>query len=90
MLFVGPFDLALSIGAGGEAGQLRLDAAIERIAAAGRAAGKALGIFRPTTADIPRWRAEGFGLFLVGSDALFMGQGLAAMKASARFEEAAA
>jgi 4-hydroxy-2-oxoheptanedioate aldolase len=88
MLFVGPFDLALSLGAVGEDGAARLDQAIKRVAAAGREAGKALGIFRPSAADLPHWREYGFGLFLIGSDAMFMGRGLAEMRESARSREA--
>lgn len=76
LIFVGPFDLATSIGAMGPQGVSKLDAAIERIAVAAKAAGKPAGIFRPTTADIKRWSASGYTLFVVGSDALCLGGGM--------------
>lgn len=84
MLFIGPFDLALSLGAFGPDGQARLEEAIECVAAAGKRFGKSLGIFRTDTADIERWSSVGFGFFLIGGDALFMGSGIAQMLAVAR------
>lgn len=79
LLFVGPADLGLSIGAIGPNHQDRLAEAVERIAAAGRAAGKALGIFVMDAAGIARWAPLGYSLFIVGSDAMYLGGGAAAM-----------
>jgi 4-hydroxy-2-oxoheptanedioate aldolase len=80
MLFVGPGDLATSLGATGPQGAAVLDAAVERIGAAARSAGKVAGIFRPSAADVGRWTSAGFSFFLIGSDTWFIGCGLAEMK----------
>ena len=84
MLFVGPFDLALSIGAVGPAGAAKLDQAIERVAEAAKRSGKALGIFRQNADDVGRWAHAGYRFFLVGSDTLFIGGAAATMLAAAR------
>jgi 4-hydroxy-2-oxoheptanedioate aldolase len=84
LIFVGPFDLATSIEALGPDGAAKLDAAIETIAKAAKAAGKPAGIFRPTTADVGRWAAAGYSLFVVASDSIFLGTGMAATMAAAR------
>lgn len=81
LLFVGPADLALSIGALGD--QDRLAEAVGRIAGAGRAAGTALGIFVMDAAGIARWAPLGFTVFIVGSDSMYLGGGAAAMARAA-------
>lgn len=81
LLFVGPADLALSIGSFGD--QDKLGEAIGRVAEAGRVAGKALGIFVMDAAGIARWAPLGFSLFIVGSDSMYLGGGAAAMAKAA-------
>lgn len=66
MLFVGPADLSQSMGVAMPSPQL--DAAIERIIAAGRKAGVAVGLFVGDPAQIKGWHAKGISLFVCGSD----------------------
>ncbi|MGH8222593.1 MAG: HpcH/HpaI aldolase family protein, partial [Woeseiaceae bacterium] len=46
--------------------------AVAAICAAGRKAGIAVGMFTPDIAEVPRWRAAGASLFLLGSDQGFV------------------
>lgn len=78
VIFVGPADLAASLGATTPADAARLDAAIVTIAWATRNAGKAAGIFRPMTSDVAKWAEAGVTFFLLGSDARYLGAGIAA------------
>lgn len=84
VIFIGPGDLSVSIGAMGPTGAVTLDAAIETITKAARAAGKAVGIFRPSTDDIGRWSDAGISFFLLASDTMFLGASLAAGASAAR------
>ena len=81
-LFVGRIDLTLALGAE-TPDDPAVIAAVERVCAAGRAAGRPVGMFVPRDADVPRWHAAGATLFLQGSDHAFMKAGAAAMRASA-------
>ena len=78
LIFIGPGDLSVSIGAMGPDNRARLDAAILSIA------GRRVGIFRPSTDDIGTWRAAGITFFLVASDTMFLGASLAAAMDAAR------
>nr|WP_048645395.1 aldolase/citrate lyase family protein [Nitratireductor soli] len=73
LLFIGPGDLALSIGALGDGGAERLDAAMETIIDHCGNAGRAVGLFRPSADDLPRWVSRGASFFLISSDAMLMG-----------------
>lgn len=84
MIFIGPGDLSVSIDAMGPAGQDKLNAAIIRIAAAARAARKTVGIFRPSAEDVGKWSKHGISFYMLASDTMFLGAGLAAGTASAR------
>lgn len=84
VIFIGPGDLSVSIGAFGPGGMEKLESAIRQIAAATRAAGRVCGIFRPTTDDIGKWSADGITFYLLGSDTMFLGAGLAAGATAAR------
>ncbi len=84
VIFVGPGDLSVSMAAMGPEGAPRLEAAIERIAQATRAAGRVAGIFRPTPADVGRWAAVGFTFFLIGNDTMILSAALAEGLAAAR------
>lgn len=65
-LFVGPVDLARSLGVAADAPEL--NSATAHILAVGQAAGLACGIFVPDGAGAVRRAAEGFTWFIVGSD----------------------
>ena len=65
-LFVGPVDLAHSLGVPADAPAL--EAAIARILSAARAASLACGIFVPDGATAARRAKEGFTWFIIGSD----------------------
>lgn len=66
-LFVGRIDMTVSLG-GLDPKAPAVLAVVERICAAGRRAGKPVGMFTPDLAELPRWRAAGASLFLLGSD----------------------
>jgi 4-hydroxy-2-oxoheptanedioate aldolase len=77
VIFIGPGDLSVSIDAMGPAGKDKLNAAIESITKAALAAGRAVGIFRPSPDDIGVWSAAGISFFLLASDTMFLGAALA-------------
>ncbi|MCQ8782084.1 aldolase/citrate lyase family protein [Aurantimonas sp. CSK15Z-1] len=84
LVFIGPGDLAVSMGAFGPEGSGRLDAAIRSVIAACASAGKAVGLFRPSADDVPAWRAAGVSLFIVASDSMLLaGSAVALAKAVA-------
>ncbi|MET0747691.1 MAG: aldolase/citrate lyase family protein [Rhizobium sp.] len=84
VIFIGPGDLSVSIDALGPQGKERLDAAIHAIAAAALGAGRTVGIFRPSTADIAAWSATGISFFLLASDTMALGAAMAENAAAAR------
>lgn len=84
LIFIGPGDLSVSIDAMEPAGQDKLNAAIVRIATAAREAGKAVGIFRPSADDVGKWSKHGISFYMLASDTMFLGAGLAAGAAAAR------
>lgn len=70
-LFVGRVDLTVAYGAESQ-DDARVVAAVERICAAGLAAGKPVGMFLARVEDVPYWRERGACLFLLGSDHGFL------------------
>lgn len=80
-LFVGRVDLTVGYGATSQ-DDPRVVEAVERICAAGRAHGRAVGMFVSRIEDVPHWQARGASLFLLGSDHGFLLQGAAALCAS--------
>jgi 4-hydroxy-2-oxoheptanedioate aldolase len=84
VVFVGPGDLSVSIDAIGPPGAARLSAAIETIISAALKHGKVAGIFCGRPEDVGRWAAKGASFFLLASDTMFLGAGVAAGVASAR------
>ncbi len=70
-LFVGRMDLTVSLGAS-KPDDPRVINAVERICAAGRAHGRAIGMFVPPNESIARWRALGASFFLLASDQQFL------------------
>lgn len=75
-LFVGRVDLTVGYGATSQDDPRVIDA-VERICAAGRAHGRAVGMFVSRIEDVPHWRERGASLFLLGSDHGFLLQGAA-------------
>jgi 2-keto-3-deoxy-L-rhamnonate aldolase RhmA len=78
-LFVGRIDLTVALGAASPDAP-EVIGAVDRIVAAGRAAGRTVGMFVPRNDDVPEWRAKGASLFLQGSEHAFMRAGAAAMR----------
>jgi len=75
-LFIGRADLTISYGANTPDDPV-IVAAVERICAAGQAAGRTVGMFLGRTADVPEWRARGASLFVLQSDQEFILRGAA-------------
>jgi 2-keto-3-deoxy-L-rhamnonate aldolase RhmA len=75
-VFIGPADLAVSLGAAA-ADDPAVEKAVERICASCRRAGRSIGIYLHSTAGIDRFRKLGVSLFIIGTD-----QGL--LRAAAR------
>ncbi|TBC86603.1 aldolase [Rhizobium leguminosarum] len=71
VLFIGPADLALSLGCSG-ADDPRLQDAITTIAKAGQRHGRAVGIFVGSVEAIAAYRALGISVFICGSDQSFL------------------
>lgn len=82
MVFVGPGDLSVSLGAVGRADEL--GRAIETILAAAVASGKAAGIFCANPGDAGRWGTLGASFFVLASDTMFLGAGAAGGALAAR------
>ena len=83
-LFIGRIDLTIALGCTSP-DDPKVIAAVERILAACRAAGRACGMFTPRPADVPMWREKGAGLFLLGSDHGFIREGAASLARAAGF-----
>lgn len=77
-LFIGRTDLTISCGAETPDDALVI-AAVERICAAGKAAGRTVGMFLGRVGDVPLWRAKGASLFILQSDQDFLLKGAAAL-----------
>ncbi|SCL26546.1 HpcH/HpaI aldolase family protein [Micromonospora inyonensis] len=72
MIFVGPGDLAVSMGVG--MGSEKHTAAVAGILAEVKRAGKLSGIFSLTGGDLPHWRELGATFFLLSGDVSFLGE----------------
>lgn len=77
-LFVGRIDLTVAMGVGSPMDGEVLTA-VERICDAGKKAGKPVGMFTPSIAEIPRWKTAGASLFLLDSDQGFLLKGAKAL-----------
>jgi 4-hydroxy-2-oxoheptanedioate aldolase len=84
LIFVGPGDLSVSLGAIGPDGAEKLDQAIGTIIDATLAAGKVAGIFCAKPEDAARWAAKGTSFFILASDTMFLGVATAAGCGAAR------
>jgi 4-hydroxy-2-oxoheptanedioate aldolase len=74
VLFLGPWDLTLSMGIMCQFDHPRFVQAVERTAAAARAHGKAAGILLPPGKPISEFHALGYRFILSGVDAIFLQQ----------------
>ncbi len=82
-LFVGPFDLSGSMGLLGQVGHTDVQAAIDRVVRAGRAAGMPLGLFVADPAAAPAAVGRGFNMIAVGTDMSYLlNAGRAALEAA--------
>ena len=84
VIFIGPGDLSVSIDAMGPTGADKLNVAIRTIAKAALSADRTVGIFRPSPDDIGTWTSAGVRFFLLASDTMFLGAGIAAGMEAAR------
>jgi 4-hydroxy-2-oxoheptanedioate aldolase len=75
LFFVGPGDLAVSLGIEDPA-SAELRGAIESVLAGAREAGRLAGVFAGTPAAAAHWRSAGAGLVVLGSDLTWLAAGL--------------
>ncbi len=75
MVFVGPMDLASSLGLAPNTPEA--DQVIEDILSRAHAAGLTTGIFAPSAVQAVRWRGLGVQLVILASDLMLMASGLA-------------
>lgn len=81
--FIGRADLSVSLGADGP-NDPRVVSAVEQICAKGKAVGATIGMFTANLDELPKWRAAGASLFLLGSDHGFMLSGAAELTSKVR------
>ena len=84
-LFIGRADLTISYAAETPEDAVVV-AAIERVCAAGQAAGRTVGMFLGRVGDVPQWRAKGASLFVLQSDQEFLLKGAAGLAEAVRRE----
>ena len=82
-LFIGRADLTISYAAETPDDATVVDA-VDRIVAAGKAAGRTTGMFLGRVGDVPMWREKGASLFILGSDQDFLLQGAAKLAEAVR------
>jgi 2-keto-3-deoxy-L-rhamnonate aldolase RhmA len=73
-LFIGRADLTIAYDADTPDASVVVDA-VDRIVAAGKAAGRSTGMFLSRVSDVAMWREKGASLFILGSDHDFLLQG---------------
>lgn len=84
VIFVGPGDLSVSLGAMGPSGAARLNKAIETILGSAQKRKKVAGMFCGKPADVSTWSGKGASFFILASDGMFLGAGAKAAAADAR------
>lgn len=82
-LFIGRADLTIAFAAETPDDRVVVEA-VDRIVAAGKAAGRPTGMFLGRTGDIGVWRDKGASLFILGSDHDFLLQGAAKLASAIR------
>ena len=80
-LFIGRADLTISYAAD-TPDNAAVVAAVERICAAGKAAGRTVGMFLGRVGDVPIWRKRSASLFILQSDQEFLLKGAAGLAAA--------
>lgn len=77
-LLLGPFDLSASIGKAGQVGDAEVQALIDRVASAARAAGVPIGAFSTATDEtgIARWIERGVGWLALDMEYSYMIRGM--------------
>ena len=83
-LFVGPADLAASLGHLGDSRHPEVQQAIDRVAAAARSRGRAAGIFAGSAAEARDYAARGFTLVALAADVVWLLAGARQALATAR------
>jgi 4-hydroxy-2-oxoheptanedioate aldolase len=78
-VLIGPADLAVSLGCGGDVRHVAVDDAIKHVVEATRSAGIPCGIAVGTAEDAKRFSSTGFAFFLVSNDATLLGRAAAEM-----------
>ena len=81
--FIGRADLTISFAAKTPDDAIVVDA-VDRIVAAGKAAGRTTGMFLGRVGDVDMWREKGASLFILGSDHDFLLQGAAKLAEAIR------
>lgn len=81
--FIGRADLTISFAAKTPDDAIVVDA-VDRIVAAGKAAGRTTGMFLGRVGDVGMWREKGASLFILGSDHDFLLQGAAKLAEAIR------
>lgn len=82
-LFIGRADLTISYAAETPDDTVVVEA-VDRIVAAGKAAGRTTGMFLGRVGDVGAWREKGASLFILGSDHDFLLQGAAKLAEAIR------
>ncbi len=83
-LFVGPADLAASLGHLGDSAHADVQRAIDQVLAAAKAHGKRAGIFAGNVAEAREYAARGFTLIALAADVIWLLQGARQALAQAR------
>ena len=78
-LFVGPNDLACGLGCTGNFDTPEMEAAMTKVVAAGKAAGKPTGVIASNPAFLRRWEARGMTMFSCDSELGLLKKGIQAM-----------
>lgn len=84
LIFIGPGDLAISLGLTGPDDGEKLIEVIQHVVSVCRDAGMPVGLFRLSAADVESWVAAGVTFFIIGSDAIFLASGAIACAQAAR------
>ena len=79
VLFIGPADLTMALGIDGDLSHPLFVDAVEKIVAAARKAGKAVGILLFDPNDFQKYNELGIQLIACGADATFVANGARAM-----------
>ena len=82
MLFVGPFDLSIGLGVGGQFEHPEFLAALEQVVAGAKGAGKAAGILLQRPDQVAETIERGFSFIALGSDGGLVANGMAQLAAA--------